>query len=104
MPQVDGHCLVVPKAASRGLLDADPHVLSHALATVQKIAAATVKATNAEGFQIRQFNESAGGQTVFHLHFHILPMKEGVPMKPHTGKMADHALLAEQAKRISALL
>ena len=104
MPQVDGHCLVVPKAASRGLLDADPTVVSHCMQTVQKVAAATVKAMGADGFQIRQYNESAGGQTVFHLHFHILPLKEGMAMKPHTGKMADQIMLAEQAKIIRGLL
>jgi histidine triad (HIT) family protein len=102
MPQVDGHCLVVPKVASRGLLDADPKVLAHVMAIIQKVAAATVKATNADGFQIRQYNESAGGQTVFHLHFHILPMRQGVAMKPHTGKMADQVLLANLAQLINS--
>ena len=100
MPQVDGHCLVVPKAPSRGLLDADADILSHIMATAKKVAAATVKAQNADGFQIRQYNEAAAGQTVFHLHFHILPMKEGQVLKPHTGKIADHEILAEQAKQI----
>jgi histidine triad (HIT) family protein len=104
MPQVEGHCLVVPKAASRGLLDTDPAVLAHVMATVHKVAAAAVKATGADGFQIRQYNEAAGGQTVFHLHFHILPMKEGATLKPHTGKMADHGGLAKVAEKIRALL
>jgi histidine triad (HIT) family protein len=104
MPQCDGHCLVVPKAPSRGLLDTDPAVLVHLMPVVQKVAKAAVKAMAADGFQIRQYNEEAGGQTVFHLHFHILPMKDGVPLKAHTGKMADHAMLAEQAQRIKAAL
>jgi histidine triad (HIT) family protein len=104
MPQCDGHCLVIPKQPSRGLLDADPAVLGHLMAVVQKVASGAVAATGADGFQIRQYNESAGGQTVFHLHFHILPMKEGVPLKPHTGKMADHGMLAEMAKKIEAHL
>lgn len=104
MPQTDGHCLVIPKQGSRGLLDADPQVLGNVMAAVQKVARAAIAATGADGFQIRQYNEAAGGQTVFHLHFHILPMKEGVPLKPHTGKMADHALLAETAKAIAASL
>ncbi len=69
--------------------------------TVQKVAAAAVKVTGADGFQIRQYNEGAGGQTVFHLHVHILPMKEGVGLKPHTGKMADHVELAAIASIIS---
>jgi histidine triad (HIT) family protein len=104
MPQVDGHCLVVPKAASRGLLDADPVRLAKVMTTVQKVAAAAMKATSADGFQIRQYNETAGGQTVFHLHFHILPMKESVPLTPHTGKMADHEALAKGAEKIRAQL
>jgi histidine triad (HIT) family protein len=102
MPQVEGHCLVIPKVPSRGLLDASPEVLGHIMATVQKVADAAVKATNADGFQIRQYNESAGGQTVFHLHVHILPMKEGVGIKPHSGKMADHKELATMASAIKA--
>jgi histidine triad (HIT) family protein len=100
MPMTDGHCLVIPKAPSRGLLDADPAVLAKLMPLVQKVARAAVKATGADGFQLRQYNEGAAGQTVFHLHFHILPMKEGVPLRPHTGKMADHAMLAEQAEKI----
>jgi histidine triad (HIT) family protein len=104
MPMADGHCLVVPKKASRGLLDAEPTVLAKLMPIVQKVAHAAVAATGADGFQIRQYNESAAGQTVFHLHFHILPMKDGVPLRPHTGKIADHAMLAEMAKRISAAL
>ena len=104
MPQVDGHCLVIPKMPSRGLLDADPVVLARVMPVVQKVAKAAVAVTGADGFQIRQYNEPAGGQTVFHLHFHILPMMEGVPLRPHTGKMADQAVLAEQAKKIKAAL
>ena len=104
MPQVDGHCLVIPKHPSRGLLDADPAVLAHLMTAVQKVAAAAKKAFHADGIQIRQYNEEAGGQTVFHLHVHILPMKLGVPMKPHSGKMADNALLAKQAQMINALV
>ena len=104
MPQVDGHCLVIPKANARGLLDVDPAVLAQLMKVVPKVAKACVNAMGADGFQIRQYNETAGGQTVFHLHFHVLPMKEGVPLKPHSGKMADHAVLAGQASKIRAEL
>jgi histidine triad (HIT) family protein len=104
MPQCDGHCLVIPKVPARGLLDADPAVLAKVMPVVQEVAKAAVAATGADGFQIRQYNEPAGGQTVFHLHFHILPMKDGIPLRPHTGKMGDHAVLAEVAKRICARL
>jgi histidine triad (HIT) family protein len=104
MPQVDGHCLVIPKAPSRGLLDADPKVLGHVMGVVQKVAAAAVTAMGADGFQIRQYNEGAGGQTVFHLHFHVLPMKDGVALKPHAGGGIDHGELAAHAARIGAVL
>jgi histidine triad (HIT) family protein len=104
MPQVEGHCLVIPKMPSRGLLDADKAVLGHVMATVQNVAAAAVKATGADGFQIRQYNEPAGGQTVFHLHIHILPMKDGVGIAQHGGKMADNTKLAGLAQTIRARL
>jgi histidine triad (HIT) family protein len=102
MPQVDGHCLVVPKLGSRNLLDADPTVLAHVVSAVQKVSSAAKKAFNADGVQIRQYNEEAAGQSVFHLHFHILPMHVGVALKPHTGTMADHAVLAKQAEQIKS--
>ena len=104
MPQVDGHCLVIPKTPSRGLLDADPTALAHLMATVQKVATAAKKAFNADGIQIRQYNEEAGGQTVFHLHVHVLPMNTGQDMKQHSGKMADLALLARHAAAIKTQL
>ena len=104
MPQVDGHCLVIPKAGSRNLLDADPSTLVPLMATVQKVARASKAAFNADGVQIRQYNEPAAGQTVFHLHFHILPLNEGQSLRPHTGKMADHGLLAKHAEMIKAKL
>ncbi len=104
MPQADGHTLVIPKSASRNLLDADPAVLGALMASVQRVAHAVRKAFDAEGILIQQFNEPAAGQTVFHLHFHILPRMGGVGLRPHTGKMADHAVLAEHAARIRAAL
>lgn len=104
MPMVDGHCLVIPKAGSRNLLDADAVVLGHVMAAAQKVARAAVKAFGADGCQIRQYNEAAAGQTVFHLHFHVLPLREGQSVKPHVGGMADHAILAKHAEMIRAAL
>ena len=104
MPQAGGHTLVIPKMPSRNLLDADPKALGALMASVQKVANAVKQAFGAEGVLIQQFNEPAAGQTVFHLHFHVLPRAEGVPLKPHSGKMADHALLAEHAAKIRAAL
>lgn len=104
MPQVDGHTLVIPKAPSRNLLDADPSVFGPLMGVVQKVARAAQQAFDAEGILIKQFNEPAAGQTVFHLHVHVLPRKEGTELRPHTGKMADHALLAQHAKMIRKAL
>lgn len=100
MPQVDGHTLVIPKVGSRNLLDADPAVVGRLMAAVQKVARAAKAAFGAEGVLIQQFNEAAAGQTVFHLHFHVLPRLEGVALRPHSGKMADHTLLAKHAEMI----
>ncbi len=104
MPQVDGHVLVVPKSPSRNLLDADPAILGQVMRVVQKVAHAAKSAFGAEGVLIQQFNEAAAGQTVFHLHYHVLPRKEGQALRPHSGEMADHAVLAKHAEMIRAAL
>ncbi len=104
MPQSDGHTLVIPKAPSTGLEDADPEVLARLIRTVQTLAPRIRDAMGADGFRIAQFNGAAAGQTVFHLHFHIIPMWAGVGLRPHTGKMADPALLKTQAEKIRAAL
>ncbi|POO57481.1 HIT family protein [Agrobacterium rosae] len=104
MPQAPGHVLVIPKTDSRNILDADPQVLAKTIAVVQRIAVAAKEAFDADGVYVAQFNEPAAGQTVFHLHFHIVPRKEGEQMKPHSGAMADVALLKAQAEKIKAVL
>ncbi len=100
MPQSPGHTLVVPKAPSRNIFDADPAALQHAITVVQKIAVAVRDAFDADGVYIAQFNEPPAGQTVFHLHFHVIPRIEGVALKPHSGKMEDGAVLVENARKI----
>ncbi|RWX75615.1 HIT family protein [Neorhizobium lilium] len=100
MPQAPGHVLVVPKAPSRNLLDADPTVLSKLMPVVQKLARAAKDAFEADGITIIQLNEPAAGQTVFHLHFHIIPRHEGQPLKAHSGKMEDGEILATNAEKI----
>ena len=86
MPQAPGHTLVVPKAPSRNILDADPAVLAKVLPLVQKVARAVKTAFAADGVSIIQYNEPAGGQSVFHLHFHVIPRTKAMPLKPHAGE------------------
>ncbi len=100
MPQSPGHLLVIPKEASRNLLDADPAVLSRLMPVVQKLARAAKDAFEADGITVTQFNEAAAGQTVFHLHVHIIPRYEGQAPKPHSGQMEDNEVLAAQAEKI----
>jgi len=103
-PQSRGHTLIIPKAASRNLLDADPGVLAAVMPLVQKVANAVKAATSADGIRVAQFNEGTAGQTVFHLHFHVIPAYEGVPLGAHGGGKADDVELAALAREIAARL
>ena len=104
MPQGTGHTLIVPKAPSRNLLDADPAVLARLMPVVQRIARAAKSAFGADGVTVIQFNEPAGGQTVFHLHVHVIPRFEGVALKPHSGQMEKPELLAAAAEKLRRAL
>lgn len=103
-PQSRGHTLIVPKAPSRNLLDADPAALAAVIPLVQKVARAVKQATGADGIRLAQFNEAPAGQTVFHLHFHVIPVYEGVPLGAHGGGKAEDAELAALAGDIAAAL
>ena len=103
-PQSRGHLLVIPKAPSRNLLDADPAVLSGAIPYVQRLARAVQKALRPDGIRVMQFNEAAAGQSVFHLHFHIIPIYDGVPVGRHGEGKVDDAELKELAGAIAAAL
>ncbi|NOT73191.1 MAG: HIT family protein [Hyphomicrobium sp.] len=104
MPQSPGHTLILPKAPSRNVLDADPAVLAKILPLVQKIAIAAKTAFDADGISVMQFNEPAGGQTVFHLHYHVVPRYDGQPLKSHTGIMEDGAVLSANADKMKKAL
>ena len=104
MPRADGHVLVIPKAASRNLLDADPAVLAGMMGDVQLVARAVKSAFGAEGIMLVQYNEAAAGQTVFHLHMHIIPRFADVTLRPHGGAMAKPDLLTEHAAKIRSAL
>ncbi len=104
MPRADGHVLVIPKTPARNILDIAPEELGRLMVSVQKVARAVKQAMAADGLTLQQFNESAGGQVVFHIHVHVLPRWDGVALRPHTGAMADPALLRQHADRIRAAL
>jgi histidine triad (HIT) family protein len=104
MPRGDGHALVIPKAKARNILDADPNELAELIKAVQLVARASKEAFDADGVTIQQFNEGAGGQVVFHLHVHVIPRFDGVPLKPHSGQMEAPEILARNAERLRAAL
>ena len=104
MPRCTGHTLIIPKTPARNLLDASPSQLAACLATSQKIARAALVAFNADGITLQQFNEPAGGQVVFHLHFHILPRWNDAKLQPHTGQMEKPEVLAANAEKLRKAL
>jgi histidine triad (HIT) family protein len=104
MPRAPGHALVLPKAPARNILDITPDDLAHVVKAAQKVAQAAMKVFDADGITVQQFNESAGGQVVFHLHMHVIPRKEGVALKPPASFKEDPAVLKEQAARLAAAL
>lgn len=105
-PQSEGHVLIIAKGSrARNLLDVEPEVLARLTAALQRTARAVEKALRPDGLSVMQFNGAAGGQTVFHLHFHIVPRWEERPMKGHGhAPMADAAVLKALAERIAAEL
>jgi histidine triad (HIT) family protein len=104
MPQGTGHTLVLTKAPSRNLLDAEPATLAYLMETVQKIARAVKTAFDADGVMVVQYNEAPAGQSVFHLHVHVIPRFAGVPLQPHTGEMEDQQVLATNAEKVRRAL
>jgi len=104
MPQAPGHTLVIPKVPARTILDIAPDDLAYVVKVAQKIARAAVPVFDADGLTIIQFNEPAGGQTVFHLHVHVIPRKNGVPLRPHGTYKEEPVVLASQAAKLSAAL
>jgi histidine triad (HIT) family protein len=104
MPRSPGHTLVLPKAPARNILDIAPDDLVAVALAAQKIAKAVVRVFNADGITVQQFNEGAGGQVVFHLHLHIIPRKNGMPMKPPASEKEKPDVLSDHALKLSAAL
>jgi histidine triad (HIT) family protein len=104
MPRAPGHALVIPKSPARNILDVAPDDLVHLIKVVQKVARAAQSVFAADGLTIIQFNESASGQTIFHLHFHVIPRKTGVALKPPASFREEPAVLSDQALKLAAAL
>lgn len=104
MPRTEGHALVITKEPAADLFSVSPDGLTKVIAVVQKLAPKIRDAVGAEGVLIQQFNGAVAGQTVFHLHVHIVPRKDGVPLKPEGAEMADPEELKATAEKIRAVL
>lgn len=104
MPRAKGHMLVIPKVRATGLIDIGYDDLAYLMSVVQKLAPKLVTALGADGFLIEQFNGAAAGQTVFHLHIHIIPRREGETLKPHGTAMEDKDVLAAIAEKVRPAL
>ena len=104
MPQADGHTLVVPKEDAENIFDLSPQGWAALMATTQKVAKAVKAATGAPGLMIVQLNGPAAGQSVFHIHMHIIPRTAGIDLKFHAREMVDPRSLEPLAARIRAAL
>ena len=104
MPRAEGHTLVIPKVPARTLFDIDPQDLARFMPAVQKVGRAVMAGMKAEGLSLQQFNETAGGQVVFHLHFHLLPRWSGVALRPPGGPFQKAEALKPHADKIIAAL
>ena len=100
MPQADGHTLVIPKEPAENLFDLSAEGAAALMVTTQKVARAVRKAMDAPGIYLMQLNGADAGQSVFHVHFHIIPRMGGVSLRPHEGGMADIGQLEAIAVRI----
>lgn len=101
MPRAPGHALVIHKQGFRNILDGPPEAIATVHRTVQKVAKASMNAFNADGMVIQQFNESAGGQIVFHYHVHVIPRHEGVKLNP-PGVMGDMDEIKANGEKLAA--
>ena len=104
MPESEGHVLVVPKEPAVDILDLSADGLTAMMATTQKIARAVDKALRPDGILLKQYNRAAAGQSIFHVHFHIVPRWEGVGLAPHGKVMVDAAVLEPIAAKIRSAL
>ena len=104
MPRAPGHTLVIPKAPARNILDISEEDYLHVARTTRKIARAAMTAFKADGITVQQFNETAGGQVVFHLHVHVMPRHDGIALLPPANRKEDVKVLEDNATKMVAAL
>lgn len=104
MPQSEGHTLVIPKIEAVDIFDLPPDGLKHLVLTTQHVARGVRAAFAPAGVMLAQLNGSGAGQSVFHIHFHIIPRHAGADMKLHARDMVDMSVLEAHAARIRACL
>jgi histidine triad (HIT) family protein len=104
MPEADGHVLVVPKEPAENILDLSADGMAAMMATTQNVARAVDKALCPDGILLKQYNRAPAGQSIFHVHFHIVPRWEGVGLAPHGKVMVDAAKLEPTAAKIRSAL
>lgn len=102
MPQVEGHTLVIPKESAESIFDLSPEGAAAMIKTTKKVAAAVQEVTKAPGIMLAQLNGPAAGQTVFHIHFHIMPRYHGIDLKMHAASKADFEKLKALGAKIAA--
>ncbi|HEX4371532.1 MAG TPA: HIT family protein [Rhizomicrobium sp.] len=104
MPQAEGHALVIPKEKAENILDLSPEGATALMATTQKIAKAVKKGLNPPGIMLAMLNGAPAGQSVFHIHFHVIPREHGVDLGMHARSMVDAKSLEPVAAKIRAAL
>ena len=104
MPRAPGHCLVIPKAPARNILDCPEEDLAACLAVAKRLAGAVMQAFGVTGVTLLQANEAAAGQEVFHQHFHLIPRAEGEKLRPPASEMEKPEVLMANAEKVRAAL
>lgn len=104
MPQAEGHTLVIPKEPAESIFDLSPEGAAAAMRTTKKVAAAVKEVTGAPGLMIAQLNGVDAGQTVFHIHFHVIPRTGGIDLKLHALQTADFEKLKALGAKIAAAI
>jgi len=102
-PQSRGHLLIVPKnVKARNFIELPEDKVAPLMRTVHRLTQAAAKALRPDGVTVTQFNGEPAGQTIFHLHFHIIPRYEGQRLAGHGhGNRADIAELQQIAADIA---